>query len=105
MEGWALRKKLETDLGKAGTLILTDGTSVGAGLFDINENECIFILSHPKIEGQLPIQIANELKGKGLKTDAILSHEKIKDRILKLHISELKTFIVPVSYEINKATG
>lgn len=96
--------KLENDQSKLGTLILKDGTSLDAGLFDVVGDEFIFILSNPIINGKIPLELAYELGLKGLSNQKILASPIFSDHIKRFNISELRGFIVPIHFSISEGS-
>ena len=102
MDEQDLRQELENAQSKLGTLILKNGTSLGAGLFDAIGDEFVFILSHPKINGKTPLELAYELGLSGMSNQKILASPIFAEHIKRFNINELRGFIVPITSKISE---
>lgn len=101
MDEQSFKQKLENDQSKTGTLILKNGTSLDAALFDIVGDEFVFILTHPKINGKIPLELAYELGLNGRRNSEIIASPIFAEHIKRFNINELRGFIVPITFKVS----
>jgi hypothetical protein len=102
MDEMSFKLKLENDQAKTGTLILKNGTRLDAALFDIIGDEFVFILTNPKINGRIPLELAYELGLNGKRNHEILVSPIFAEHIKRFNINELRGFIVPIAFKTSE---